>query len=107
MSVGAPPRIELIEVEKTFAVTPRAEAAAVQRVSMGIDVGEVFGIIGESGAGKSTLVRLMNLLEQPTGGQILIDGEDLAALSPEALRRLRRGPSATSTHLGMTSTSRS
>jgi D-methionine transport system ATP-binding protein len=83
------PRIELIDVVKAFP-TAGGEAAAVRGVSLAIGVGEVFGIIGESGAGKSTLIRLMNFLERPTAGRVLVDGEDLAAQSPVALRRLRR-----------------
>jgi D-methionine transport system ATP-binding protein len=83
------PRIELIDLVKTFP-TNAGETAAVRGVNLRIPSGRVFGIIGESGAGKSTLIRLMNLLEKPTSGQVLIDGEDLARLSPDALRRLRR-----------------
>ena len=82
-------RVELADVVKAFAKGAEA-LAAVRGVSLRIEAGEVFGIIGESGAGKSTLVRLMNFLERPTSGRVLIDGEDLAQLSAPALRRLRR-----------------
>ena len=82
------PRIELVDVVKAF--SGDVEAAAVRGVSLRIAAGEVFGVIGESGAGKSTLIRLMNFLERPTSGRVLVDGEDLAALSPAALRRQRR-----------------
>ena len=88
-AVSATPRIELIGVVKAFSGGD-VEAAAVRGVSLRIAPGEVFGVIGESGAGKSTLIRLMNYLERPTSGQVLVDGEDLAALSPAALRRQRR-----------------
>ncbi len=84
-----PARIELIDLVKTFD-SGSGEHPAVRGVSLRIGAGEVFGVIGESGAGKSTLIRLINLLERPTAGQVLIDGEDAAALNPEGLRRLRR-----------------
>jgi D-methionine transport system ATP-binding protein len=83
------PLIELIRVGKSFG-TVAGGAAAVRDVSLQIRAGEIFGIIGESGAGKSTLVRLMNLLERPTSGQVLIEGEDLAAMTAPDLRRTRR-----------------
>ncbi|WP_313433681.1 ATP-binding cassette domain-containing protein [Novosphingobium sp.] len=63
--------------------------AALTGVDLEIARGEVFGIIGRSGAGKSTLVRLLNGLERPTTGRVLIDGTDVAALSAEGLRSLR------------------
>jgi ABC-type sulfate/molybdate transport systems ATPase subunit len=53
--------------------------------------GEVFGIIGRSGAGKSTLVRTINLLNRPTSGRIVLDGQDLTSLSSSQLREARRG----------------
>jgi D-methionine transport system ATP-binding protein len=87
--VAEPPRIELIDLAKTF-TTETGDMAAVRGVSLRIAAGEVFGIIGESGAGKSTLVRLINLLERPSAGQVIVDGEDAVALSPEGLRGLRR-----------------
>nr|WP_282450597.1 methionine ABC transporter ATP-binding protein [Marinobacter xestospongiae] len=57
---------------------------------MTVAAGEVFGIVGHSGAGKSTLVRLINLLERPTGGRILIDGENVTDYNAEQLRGFRR-----------------
>ena len=50
---------------------------AVHPLSLSIDQGEVFGLMGYSGAGKSTLLRLINLLERPDSGKVLIDGQDL------------------------------
>lgn len=63
---------------------------ALEDVSLRVENGEVFGIIGMSGAGKSTLLRCLSVLEKPTQGCVLLDGEDLAALSGAALRRARR-----------------
>lgn len=62
---------------------------AVDDVSLKIDKGEVFGIVGLSGAGKSTLVRVINLLQKPTKGQVIIDGEDITNLSRSELRKKR------------------
>ncbi len=63
---------------------------ALQDISLDIKKGEIFGIIGLSGAGKSTLVRCMNLLEKPTSGEILVNGQDLTKLSEKELRIMRR-----------------
>ncbi|MES2073799.1 MAG: methionine ABC transporter ATP-binding protein [Pseudomonadota bacterium] len=65
-------------------------ADAVKNVNLSIRKGEIFGIIGRSGAGKSTLVRIINLLNRPYAGRIVIDGKDLNALSAEQLRAARR-----------------
>ena len=62
---------------------------AVQPTSLQIKKGEIFGLMGYSGAGKSTLLRLINLLERPDSGQVIIDGEDLTALSAADLRVAR------------------
>ena len=63
---------------------------ALKNVSLTINDGEIFGIIGMSGAGKSTLVRCINMLERPTDGTVIIDGTDLGSLSPKELRAARR-----------------
>jgi D-methionine transport system ATP-binding protein len=64
---------------------------AVDDVTLDIEKGDVYGIIGYSGAGKSTLVRLINALEPATGGTITVDGTDITALSERELRRMRSG----------------
>ncbi|CAG2140469.1 Methionine import ATP-binding protein MetN [Cupriavidus yeoncheonensis] len=66
------------------------EVHALRDVSLSIGAGEVFGIIGRSGAGKSTLVRAINLLNRPTGGRVMVAGQDLTALDNGALRLARR-----------------
>ncbi|GIO27970.1 methionine ABC transporter ATP-binding protein [Ornithinibacillus bavariensis] len=81
--------IEFKNASKTFRLGKR-EVNAVKGVSLAIEQGEIFGIIGFSGAGKSTLLRLVNLLEQPTSGAIQIQGVDLATLPKKELRKLRR-----------------
>ncbi|MGN1128006.1 MAG: methionine ABC transporter ATP-binding protein [Candidatus Flemingiibacterium sp.] len=81
--------IELVNVSKHFE-TSSGTVEAVNNVSLKIDKGDIFGIIGLSGAGKSTLVRCINLLERPTEGQVLFDGVDLCTLSPAQLREQRR-----------------
>ncbi len=81
--------IELIHINKDFSLE-KTEVHAVKDVSLTIQDGEIFGIIGLSGAGKSTLVRCINLLERPTSGSVRLDGEDLTALSNASLRRERK-----------------
>lgn len=62
---------------------------AVKDVSITIRDGEIFGVLGRSGAGKSTLVRCINLLNRPSKGRVVMDGQDLTALSPDELRKVR------------------
>ncbi|HGJ5905787.1 MAG TPA: glycine betaine/L-proline ABC transporter ATP-binding protein ProV [Arsenophonus nasoniae] len=62
----------------------------VKNANLAIEEGEIFVIMGLSGSGKSTLVRLLNRLIEPTKGQVLIDGEDIASISQEKLRKVRR-----------------
>ncbi|WP_421297431.1 quaternary amine ABC transporter ATP-binding protein [Aeromonas sp. 604015] len=66
------------------------QTLGVQDVNLAIDEGEIFVVMGLSGSGKSTLVRLFNRLIEPTRGQVLIDGEDIAAISDGELRQVRR-----------------
>ena len=80
--------IELKHISKTFE-QGQSDVHAVKDVSLSIEKGDIFGIIGLSGAGKSTLVRCINYLEVPTEGQVLIDGTDLGTLSEKELRKKR------------------
>nr|WP_152899830.1 methionine ABC transporter ATP-binding protein [Pseudomonas piscis] len=58
--------------------------------SLRVEAGQVFGLIGHSGAGKSTLLRLINRLENPSGGRIIVDNEEITALDAGGLRRFRQ-----------------
>ncbi len=62
----------------------------MDNVILTIQTGEIYGIVGYSGAGKSSLLRCLNLLERPTGGNIIIDGIDLTSLSSKELRKQRQ-----------------
>ena len=81
--------IELKNVTKNFSAGNNT-VHAVKDVSLVIDKGEIFGIIGFSGAGKSTLVRCINLLERPDTGNVIVDGNDLTALKARDLRMARK-----------------
>ncbi len=81
--------IEIKNLSKSF---PAADGTveALKNVSITIDDGDIYGIIGMSGAGKSTLVRCINMLERPTEGEVLVDGVSLGELSEVELRQVRR-----------------
>lgn len=81
--------IKLEHINKTFEVNKK-EVHAVKDVSLDIQKGEIFGVIGFSGAGKSTLVRTINLLERPTSGKVIIDGEEITAFNDKQLRAVRQ-----------------
>ncbi|MFT4247356.1 MAG: methionine ABC transporter ATP-binding protein [Pseudomonas sp.] len=81
--------IQFQRLHKSYSVAGR-EVVALHPLDLEIQAGEVFGIIGHSGAGKSTLIRLVNRLEEPSGGRLLIDGQDATALDRDGLRALRR-----------------
>ena len=81
--------IEIKNVCKNYE-TRQGTFTALQNINVTIGDGDVFGIIGLSGAGKSTLVRCINLLEKPSAGSIIVDGEDLTSADNAKLRIMRR-----------------
>ena len=81
--------IEIKNLSKTFK-TADGSLDALKNVSLTINDGDIYGVIGMSGAGKSTLVRCINMLERPTSGQVIIDGKDLGAMTEKELRAERR-----------------
>lgn len=80
--------IEVRDVTKIYSAKGK-EIVGVKNVSISIEKGEIFGIVGYSGAGKSSLLRCLNLLEKPTSGEILIDGISITKLSKKELREER------------------
>lgn len=85
------PIITFDHVVKEFRQRGKAHAArAVDDVTLSIDEGDIFGIIGYSGAGKSTLVRLINALEQPTSGTVTVMGQQVSSMRESQLRPLRQ-----------------
>lgn len=87
------PVVSLREVSKVYPATTKTgdPVVAIDNVSLDVEAGDVYGIIGYSGAGKSTLVRLVNALERSTSGAILVNGQDIARLSERELRTVRLG----------------
>jgi D-methionine transport system ATP-binding protein len=81
--------IELKNISKSFYVKKR-ELPVLSGVSLSVERGRITGLIGSSGAGKSTLLRIVNLLERPTNGDVLIDGRSLLSMPANELTQLRR-----------------
>ena len=81
--------IKLVHLNKTFESGDQA-VDALKDITLTVNDGDIYGIIGMSGAGKSTLVRCINMLEKPTSGEILIDDVDMAKLSAKELRAKRK-----------------
>ena len=81
--------IEILNVEKVFK-NKKSEVHALRNVSLKVEKGDIFGIVGYSGAGKSTLLRLVNLLEKPTSGSVKIEGKEIINLSEKELNILRK-----------------
>ena len=81
--------IELRNLSKHF-TTLDGPVDALRHINLKVMDGDIYGIIGMSGAGKSTLVRCINMLERPTEGSVLLDGQDLGALKEKELREMRR-----------------
>ena len=82
-------RIEFREITKIFK-QKKARVKALDNVSMTIEPGEIVGIIGYSGAGKSTLVRMINGLDTPSSGELLLDETNIVGMSERKLRGIRR-----------------
>ncbi|GAA0178736.1 methionine ABC transporter ATP-binding protein [Clostridium sediminicola] len=81
--------IEIKNLCKTY-ISKTSTLDAVKNVSLKIEDGDIYGIIGLSGAGKSSLVRCINMLEKPTSGEILINEKDITKLNPKELRETRK-----------------
>lgn len=82
----------MITLENIFKTYHRKNVTteALKDINLQVEQGDIFGVIGYSGAGKSTLVRLVNYLERPTNGNVIVDGQHLAELSPEQLRAMKK-----------------
>ena len=80
--------IELRNLSKRFE-TPDGQVDALQHINLTVHDGDIYGIIGMSGAGKSTLVRCINMLERPSEGAVILDGQNLGELSDKELRAVR------------------
>ena len=81
-------RVEFRNVSKIFSNGGK-DTKALDNVNLTVEPGEVLGVIGYSGAGKSTLVRMINGLDTPTSGEVLLDGTDIVPLPERKLRTLR------------------
>lgn len=81
--------IKLKDIDVTFHNEGKT-IEAVKDISLTVDRGDIFGIIGYSGAGKSTLVRVINLLQRPTAGEVVVNGQNMLALSSKELRQARK-----------------
>src|SRR5579859_8116508 len=95
---GAPPSdvqtrplIAFADVSKVYPSRDRAtEVVALSDVNLDVPEGAIVGVIGKSGAGKSTLIRMINGLERPSRGRVVVDGTDVTALDERGLRQARR-----------------
>lgn len=83
------PMIRIENVSKTFKSKDNT-VEALRGITLDIEAGDIYGIIGMSGAGKSTLVRCLNFLERPTDGTVYVEGRDLSAMSEKELLKMRR-----------------
>ncbi|WP_018297686.1 methionine ABC transporter ATP-binding protein [Corynebacterium lubricantis] len=82
-------RIEFRDITKVF-TSGSSEVRALDNINLTVEPGEILGVIGYSGAGKSTLVRLINGLDTPTSGELLLDGTDIVGMPESKLRTMRR-----------------
>lgn len=92
--------IQLKQIVKKYQ-TKHQDVLAVDHVDLDVDEGVIYGVIGFSGAGKSTLVRILNYLEEPTSGQVIIDGDELGQLSKAQLRKKRQKVSMIFQHFNL------
>jgi len=86
---GASPVVDLQAASKSFA-TPRGPLEVLHPVTLTVQEGEFLGVTGPSGSGKSTFIHLAGLLDHPSGGRVLFDGQDVRQLSEPGLCRLRK-----------------
>ena len=92
--------IQLQNLSKTFS-TSNGKLIAVDNVNISVETGEIFGIIGYSGAGKSTLIRLLNGLEKPSSGSVIVNGQEISSSSGQALRMARQKVSMIFQHFNL------
>ncbi|GCE22596.1 methionine ABC transporter ATP-binding protein [Dictyobacter kobayashii] len=85
--------ITISDLSKVYGQGEKA-IVALDKVSLEVPKGEIFGVLGQSGAGKSTLIRCVNLLERPSSGSIFVNGQEMTTLGGSALRQARQ-------HIGM------
>jgi putative ABC transport system ATP-binding protein len=83
-----PPVLQLIDVTKTY-VLEGVEVNALCGVSLDVHAGEMLSIMGPSGSGKSTLMHIVGLLDRPTTGRVVVEGEDVVGMSPNQLAAVR------------------
>ena len=81
--------IKISNLTKTY-ISAAGGIQAIRGINLKVERGQIFGIIGQSGAGKSTLIRCINMLERPTSGTIIVDGDDMAKLSEKELLKKRQ-----------------
>ncbi len=96
--------IHLSNLHKTYPQRDGTTVHALRNINLDVAEGEICGAIGHSGAGKSTLIRCVNLLERPTEGQVIVNGQDLTALSMPALRQARHQMGMIFQHFNLLST---
>ena len=82
--------IKLENIHKVYQLDKNHSLHALKGINLTINKGEIFGVIGLSGAGKSTLIRIINMLETPTEGRVIIDGENITDYKEVQLRKVRQ-----------------
>jgi lipoprotein-releasing system ATP-binding protein len=85
---GCSPIVEARDLRKTYRLGP-AEIQVLRGLNVAVERGEIVGVVGASGVGKSTLLHLLGALDQPTSGEVLIDGQHVSGLDERALADLR------------------